>query len=276
MTIITRGRYTKQPQTFVRAGKGHWLAEKLNHIFVPGIVGGVDLLGNAQPIPFGTGSAAPGFGSIQQGKVLTEDGGDTSEHTGKACEGSSAYPFVMVACGYFSSSADAWQLAQMKRSGTGGGDTCLMGLASSTTVQYVLRHNFGLTLTLTLTTGAGSNSGLLMTMVAQSLSAADHRFYTNGQMTTGTTNVGAIPSAFDKLSIGGSKLNGGELYVGYGFKQAFTDEEALAFSNDPSLFWRVFPRARTLWVDTAAVAGNVFNPLSGRGGAAAQPLRTWQ
>lgn len=203
----------------------------------------------------------PGLGSIAAGRVMTQDGvDDIAAHTSPGIAGSASYPIIQAACGYFNSSANNWYLGGISRSGSGGGENCGTRLEGTTGIGYFFRVNFGPTINPIVTTGAGTNSGLLICLIAQSLSATNHRLYANGLMTTDSTDAGPLAGTYDKLALGGAAggLNGGLLWSGFGFREAFTDNEALLLSANPALFWGLFTQRR-LWIGAAAVA----NPLTG-------------
>ena len=217
MGAMFSGQQPAQPAL----NRQHSVGAKLDHLFVPGLHG--FNLGN-KLVQL---SAAPGaLNPRNYGRAATYTSTNAASAT---VAGKSAYPFVLVWCGRFLSTANNWAGVTVARSG-GSGDNHAIQVGSSTLVRYITRNNFSTTDTLTLAVPGGAVAGVDLVIVAQSLSATDHRIYCNGVMATSSTNSGTPAGAFDTIQLAISSLcNQDTYFAGWG-TQALSDAEALAFS----------------------------------------------
>lgn len=251
-----------QPESVVTINKSHWIANRLTSVYVPAIGLGYDFLGKAVPIPIGNAlSVAPTRG----GKALAETSATNFSHGSKGVVVTSGFPIVMISYGYFTSSVNSWISASMIQSAVGAsGENCTINLNSSTTIAYNYRTAFGTNAKITMTTGAGTNTGQLFCMMSMSLSATDHRFYIDGVEGTSATNSGAPTNQYDQFSIGGNAstgLAGGIVYCAYGHK-AFTAQECIQITRDPTLFWGMFNDYGTWPINSVSAGGSLIKLLN--------------
>lgn len=276
-------RYTRQPTTpGARVDDASELARHWMSVYVPGIDGAVkwDRKGANHA---STLSGTFGYtyrGGRGAGVHMNGTATGTQSATAILATPITTYPVVQVAAGYFGAAATNYVLASPYASAGGGGQFSVIRLGTSSSIQYLVRANFGTIATLSITI-SGLSGGVLFCAVAQSLSATDHRFYVNGLMTTATTNTGAFTAndAINRLSLGNTSasgavpLFGGVLFAAVG-KVPLTDTDALALSADPTLFWQMFPYRPPGRVTVATAAGGTDfipewlyppGPLSGLG-----------
>lgn len=260
-SIITPALWRNQPQSAIRVNPSHPLGALFSHVFVPGLDGrdgARDRLGSAF-VPYGSGSAAPGVDTRRIGRVLTLNGSQNAYHTAASIQGSSTFPIVMVAAGYFGATSSNYPLIGMGRSGSGGGEGKQIRLASSTAVDYLTRENFGSTAQPSVTTG--TVTGQFICAISQSLSATDHRIYVNGLTSTSSTNTGNPAGTYNKIGLGASwangsgspsvLLNGGLVFGAVGFRP-IPDSVALELSVKPELLWEIFqPTPRRIFVSVS-------------------------
>ncbi len=174
----------------------------------------------------------------------------------RAFQPTPAYPLTMIWVGKQGSTVNT-QLAGITSASGISGSYSYIGGGSSTIITYAARNNFGSALAMTATVPGGSALGVEMVIVAQSLSASDHRLCVNGSaVATATTNIGAMV-AWDRVFFGqASSANNQQsaaLIVASG-GVGLTDEQMQQLSRDPREVYALFEPQR-IWVPVASAAG---------------------
>ena len=175
--------------------------------------------------------------------------------------GASSYPFVHVWAGRFNAGGSGPKPFKMIRSASGGsGDLFEFTYLTSTQVGHNVRNNFSSTSSAIVSVPGGATLGVDLVVIAQVLSATDHRIYCNGVMATDATNASTPASAFNQMwlcSSGGN--NDHDTYLAaFGAGVALPDAYALELSRTPAkLFGELLqqPRRR-LWSITPPTGGS--------------------
>lgn len=115
-------------------------------------------------------------------------------------------------------------------------------------------------------------------LLAVSVGANTRQLWVDGSLSASATALTATTSNLSYVFIGcdssaatSGRYNDGGICAAFGWNRCLSAAEAGAVTANP---WQLFRRrsARMWTAPAAAPGGFVFNPLSGRGGSAAQPL----
>lgn len=254
---------TEQPQDGSRFDPAHPLAARFHTVYMPavsaanlGIGGAGGLASHAAPdVALPASMRAASIVVTNQQLTASRSYGPTP-----------AYPITMIWVGQQGSNANTI-LANLAASGAISGSFWYVGGGSSTFVGLAARNAFGSVLSLTATVPGGSALGTELVIVAQSLSASDHRLCVNGSaVATSTTNIGGMV-AWDRVAIGQSSSANSQstalLAVASG-GASLTDEQMQQLSRDPRAVYALFEPLRTLVpVPVAGGGGDVTVSLSG-------------
>lgn len=239
-----------QPQDGVRFDAANPLAARFHTVYMPGIssanlgVGGVGSLAahSAPDVVLPSATVAASIVVTNQQLTASRSYGPTP-----------AYPITMIWVGQQGSNANTI-LANLAASGAISGSYWYVGGGSSTIVGMAARNAFGTALSLTATVPGGSALGTELVIVAQSLSASDHRLCVNGSaVATSTTNIGSMV-AWDRVAIGQPSSANNQstalLAVASG-GVGLTDEQMQQLSRDPRAVYALF-EPQCIWVPVSA------------------------
>lgn len=249
---------TTQPQVPTAPRLDTALGASLRSAFLPSL-SNRDLLSGV-PINGSLGTAV--VGQFGRGQAFT--GVLTASEM--VMPGASAYPFVLVWAGRLTAIVTSPAPIYVSINGGAGNAHYIIG-GSSTQVVYTTRNNFGTVDQLAVTPPGGSSINVDLLIIAQSLSATDHRIYCNGVMAASTVDSGVPVSAFDRIGLcGTTTANDHHTYfAGFG-RRGLMDSYARRATLTSTAFWgELFPpQQRRIWVPAAGAATGTI-PLVGRG-----------
>ena len=228
------------------------LGRKLSNIYVPGEQNGIttDIQANYNLTWSRTPSNSVNFGYRNLSSTST-----SNKSSGKA-KAVTNYPIVFVAVGYINSSAASNQIIDFTPASPSG-YLGSIGIATSSTLKYTFRINYGTTVSVT-SPSLGTATNKVVACIGQSLSATDHRFYCNGLSASSSTSAGAFSAAFNTISLPGrSANNSGTILAGVG-SIPFTDEEAILLTSYPELMIAEIINSRNI-VHLNSGSGTTFN-----------------
>lgn len=231
------------------------ITRKLDHAWFPAITGLRDLKGRASLIQTGaagtTGKAASPFGNALD---VT-----SSALALFRIRRINNYPYTMMWAGWFNNASDNWTPVGLAVE-SGSGDILTIRLINSSSCGILQQNAFSSTATFGPTITNLSANRVPVSIVAQSLSATDHRVYVNGNTATSSTNTGTFSprhqiSLFSGVFTGTTVAkthNGGFAFAACG-QTAFTEEEALWLSRPENI--RGLLTRKRIWVPVSVSSG---------------------
>lgn len=220
--------------------RGHSVGRKLKYGFVPGLH-----QFNIGASPFQVATPPQSAGTFRYGRAGVYTGAASAI---ASIANETAYPFVLVWAGRFNNAGVNARVLEPIRS-AGSGDNHAIRLSTSTQVDYLTRNNFSSTATVTITVPGGTAVGVDLVMVAQSLSATDHRLYCAGISSSSSTDSGTPAGNFNQLYLALAAFADHSTYfAGFGAGQALSDAEALELSRGVyNVLPLLQPARRRIW-----------------------------
>lgn len=247
---------TELPQDGARLNPAHPLAGRFVTAYLPGVSS--DNLGFGGP--GGITGHAHSRSAIPAGPALRFSGSGANATTSRSFGPTPSYPLTMVVvCRQGSNTNGA--IAAIAASSAIGGSYWYIGGGSSSQISLSARNNFGSTIAMLAAVPVDANGnqaiGQDLVIVAQSLSASDHRLCVNGSaIVTATTNIGSMV-AWDRLFLGQTSgttsLDVAAVLFAHG-GTALTDVQMRQLSSHPREVWEMFEPQR-IWVPVAAAGG---------------------
>lgn len=234
------------PREAVRLDRAHPFAGRFTSVYLPGISsenlgsgGAGSIVANTHPKTI-----------IPSGPALRLSGTAANVTFGRSFGPTPSYPLTMViVCRQGASTNGA--IAAIAASSAIGSSYWYVGGGSSSQISLGARNNFGSTLSMLATVPADANGnqaiGQDLVIVAQSLSASDHRLCVNGSaIVTATTNIGSMV-AWDRLylgqSSGTSNLDVAAALFAHG-GAGLSDAQMRQLSSTPRRVWGLFDPIR--------------------------------
>lgn len=259
---------TEQPQDGARIDPSHPLAGRIVAAYLPAISAS-----NLARGPGVLGSHAAPTVALPQSMLATSITATNLRITSDRSFGPTpSYPITMVWVGQQGGTTNT-QIAGITSASGIGGSYCYIGGGSSTLVGYSARNNFGSAMGLLVAVPGGSALGVEMVIVAQSLSATNHRISVNGSaVATDSTNIGALV-AWDRVFFGQSASSNSQqtaAFIVASGGAGLSDEQMQQLSRSPSEVYALFEPQR-IAVPVPAGAGSVAI-ISAAGSASAASI----
>lgn len=255
--LLTR---TELPQDGARLNPAHPLAGRFVTAYLPGVSS--DNLGFGGP--GGIVGHAHSRSAIPAGPTLRLSGSGANATTDRSYGPTPSYPLTMVVVCRQGSSTNG-VIVGIAASSAIGGSYWYIGGGSTSQVLLLARNNFGSTIALLATVPIDANGrqavGQDLVIVAQSLSASDHRLCVNGSaIATTATNIGSLV-AWDRLYFGQASgttdLDVAAVLFAHGGR-ALTDAQMRQISRSPREVWGLF-EPQLIWAPVAAGGGSSWS-----------------
>ena len=249
------------PREAARLDRAHPFAGRFTSVYLPGI--SAENLGSG-----GAGSIVANTHPetiIPAGPALRLSGTAANATFGRSFGPTPSYPLTMVIVCRQSNNTTS-TIAALSAASAIGGSYYYIGGGSSTILTLGARNAFGTNLALHVTVPADANGnqaiGQDLVIVAQSLSASDHRICVNGSaIATATTNIGSM-SAWDRLFFGQTSgitgLDVAAALFAHG-GTALTDAQMRQLSSTPRRVWELF-EPHVLRLPVGAAGGGATAP----------------
>lgn len=254
--LLRLQRRTEQPQDGSRLDPGNPLAGRFAVALLPAVT--------QANLGFGAAGSINGHAlsrvAMPAGLATRHSGSGGAVSSSRLFGPTPSYPTTMILVCRQTSTANTRLMEAHGASGAISGSTFYIAGGSSTTVTYALRNNFSTTWTISATVPTPPDGNLSpalnndLVIVAQSLSATDHRLCVNGSaVSTGSTSTGSMV-AWDRIVLGiasGTADIAGAFFASGGV--GLTDDQMQAFSRDVREVWALFEPER--WGTAVASAG---------------------